>query len=73
MKKFKNFTMNAKVTAIPQPQRLVRIITMTELLDCSRSTLYRWVEKGLFPAPKMHNGRTLGWTLSQYEGWLAEK
>lgn len=65
--------MNNKIASLFQPQRLLRISSMTDLLGCSRTTLYRWVQNGQFPAPKMRSGRTLGWTVSQYEGWLAEK
>ncbi|MEB5708460.1 AlpA family phage regulatory protein [Pantoea anthophila] len=40
-----------------------------ELLDCSRTTLYRWVKQGVFPQPIMREGRTIGWKLADYEAW----
>ncbi|MCH2681304.1 AlpA family phage regulatory protein [Leclercia adecarboxylata] len=45
---------------------------MLELLDCSRTTLYRWVKSGYFPKPLMRSGKTLGWPASLYENWLAQ-
>jgi Predicted transcriptional regulator len=65
-------TMSEKITSLYQPQRMLRIKIMLELLGCSRTTLYRWVNDGKFPQPKMNGGRTLGWTYSQYEQWLTE-
>lgn len=65
-------TMSEKITSFYQPQRMIRIKIMLEWLGCSRTTLYRWVKEGHFPKPKMRGERTLGWTFSQYEQWLAE-
>ncbi|MCE9985262.1 MULTISPECIES: helix-turn-helix transcriptional regulator [Enterobacteriaceae] len=65
-------TMSDKVIALHQPQRLIRISAMLELLGCSRTTLYRWVKSGNFPQPLMRGGKTLGWPASLYEGWLAQ-
>ncbi|PLR33795.1 transcriptional regulator [Chimaeribacter coloradensis] len=55
---------------VQSPQPLIRISKMLELLDCSRTTLYRWVQQGDFPQPLKRAGRTLGWQLSVYESWL---
>lgn len=65
--------MSQQVNSLHQPQRLLRINTMIDLLGCSRTTLYRWVQDGMFPVPKMRGSRTLGWTVGQYEDWLAEQ
>ncbi|MDU4843030.1 MULTISPECIES: helix-turn-helix transcriptional regulator [Leclercia] len=64
--------MSDRVIALHQPQRLIRINAMLELLDCSRTTLYRWVKSGYFPKPLMRSGKTLGWPASLYENWLAQ-
>ncbi|ENC83721.1 prophage CP4-57 regulatory family protein [Escherichia coli P0299917.7] len=45
---------------------------MIELLAVSRTTLWRWVNEGIFPEPRKIQGRTLGWTASQYEEWLSK-
>jgi prophage regulatory protein len=65
-------TMSDRVIALHQPQRLIRINAMLELLDCSRTTLYRWVKSGSFPQPLMRSGKTLGWPANLYESWLAQ-
>ena len=43
---------------------------MLQLLDCSRTTLYRWVKAGIFPKPIISGKRTLGWPEQVYEDWL---
>ncbi|WP_034460810.1 helix-turn-helix transcriptional regulator [Buttiauxella noackiae] len=65
-------TMTAKVITLNQPQRLIRIGEMLQLLTCSRTTLYRWVRDGSFPSPLMRGGRTLGWPANYYERWLEQ-
>ncbi|AVY96190.1 transcriptional regulator [Lelliottia sp. WB101] len=63
-------TPSGKVIALHQPQRLIRIEMMLQLLNCSRTTLYRWVKGGDFPEPLKRGGRTLGWPAKLYEEWL---
>lgn len=63
-------TLSEKVIALHQPQRLIRIEMMLQLLNCSRTTLYRWVKGGDFPEPLKRGGRTLGWPAKLYEEWL---
>lgn len=63
-------TMSDRIVSFRQPQPLIRIKAMLILLDCSRTTLYRWVKAGIFPQPLMSRGKTLGWTTSAYEHWL---
>jgi len=66
-------TISDRVIALHQPQRLIRISAMLKLLDCSRTTLYRWVKSGYFPHPLMRGGKTLGWPASLYEEWLGQQ
>nr|WP_024966943.1 AlpA family phage regulatory protein [Pantoea sp. IMH] len=63
-------SLSATIRHLPGPQRLIRIREMLDLLNCSRTTLYRWVLSGEFPEPKKRSGRTMGWTVTQYEQWL---
>ncbi|MGC1043897.1 helix-turn-helix transcriptional regulator [Pantoea agglomerans] len=63
-------SLSTTVSHLPGPQRLIRICEMLDLLNCSRTTLYRWVISGEFPAPKKRAGRTMGWKVTQYEQWL---
>ena len=63
-------SLSTTISHLPGPQRLIRICEMLDLLNCSRTTLYRWVISGEFPAPKKRAGRTMGWTVTQYQQWL---
>lgn len=63
-------SLSTTIRHLPGPQRLIRIREMLDLLNCSRTTLYRWVLNGEFPEPKKRSGRTMGWTVTQYEQWL---
>lgn len=65
-----DYTFSSNVRFFHEPLRLIRIKRMMELLSVSRTTLYRWVNQGLFPKPHKVNGRTQGWTTGQYEEWL---
>ncbi|EMH2332066.1 AlpA family phage regulatory protein [Citrobacter freundii] len=65
-----NNTISDRVVLLRQPQQLIRINKMLQLLDCSRTTLYRWVKAGIFPQPIIRAGRTLGWPEQAYEDWL---
>lgn len=41
------------------------------LARCSESTLKRWIERGLFPAPlPNYPGRRLAWARSAVSAWL---
>ncbi len=52
-------SLSTTISHLPGPQRLIRICEMLDLLNCSRTTLYRWVISGEFPAPKKRAGRTM--------------
>lgn len=56
--------------SIATPQPIIRINKMLQLLDCSRTTLYRWVRNGQFPEPLRNGSRTIGWPISVYEEWI---
>lgn len=68
-----NITISDRVVLLRQPQQLIRINKMLHLLDCSRTTLYRWVKAGIFPQPIIRGGRTLGWPEQAYDDWLKEQ
>ena len=65
-------TFSSNIRFFHEPQRLIRINHMIELLAVSRTTLWRWVNEGVFPEPRKIQGRTLGWTASQYGEWLSK-
>ena len=63
---------SSNVKFISEPESLIRIRKMAELIGCSRTTLYRWVQEGRFPKPLMQGTRTIGWRKSQYDNWIEE-
>jgi len=50
-------------------QKLLTVKDITELLQISYSTLYRWLKAGSFPAPINGRGKKLLWHPSQIEEW----
>ncbi|MEE9690581.1 AlpA family phage regulatory protein [Enterobacter sp. HK169] len=68
-----NTTISDRGLLLRQQQQLIRINKMLQLLDCSRTTLYRWVKAGIFPQPIIRGGRTLGWPEQVYQEWLKEQ
>lgn len=44
-------TFSSNIRFFHEPQRLIRINHMIELLAVSRTTLWRWVNEGVFSAP----------------------
>jgi predicted DNA-binding transcriptional regulator AlpA len=50
-----------------------RVVVIEEVLEsfarCSRPTLYRWIQAGLFPEP-IHVGKRIAWTAESLERWI---
>ena len=43
------------------------------ILPCSRSSLWRWVKEGRFPAPFKLGNRMTAWRASDVAAWLASR
>jgi prophage regulatory protein len=55
-------------------QRGLRLLRLTELrgrVGLGRSTIYRRIGEGTFPAPKSLGGRAVAWLESDVEAWIA--
>lgn len=52
------------------PDRILRIKTVLERTGLSRSTLYRRIQAGRFPAQVRIAERCTGWRESAINGWL---
>ena len=55
------------------PDRFMRMKEVLEMLSISRSTLYLWIRKGIFPQPTLIGGsgtRAVRWRRSVIERWL---
>jgi prophage regulatory protein len=48
---------------------LLSIYEVTEMLDVSRSTIYRWANNGSFPKQRNIGPNTVRWRLSEIEKW----
>ncbi|MBV7437096.1 helix-turn-helix domain-containing protein [Aeromonas sp. sif2416] len=53
-------------------QPILKHKDLQQVLGCSRTTIYRWIESNKLPTPLRHNnGRIIGWTKQQIEALLA--
>jgi|GEM_PF-4442441 len=50
--------------------RLIKRSELQRLLGISSVTLYRWLRKGVFPAPDAVAGDKSYWLLSSFEAWV---
>ena len=53
--------------------RLLRERDVCEMVAVSRSTLWRWVKTGSFPAPTRFGPSAVRWQLSVVQEWMASK
>lgn len=55
---------------IQVPDQILKRPRVQELTSLPVSTLYAWVAQGRFPAPVRLGERSVGWRLSDVQGWL---
>lgn len=53
--------------------RLLRRQEVEEITQMSRSTIYRLVRAGLFPAPRRVGPRAVRWSASEITEWIAAR
>lgn len=53
--------------------RVLRLAEVQDKTGLARSTLYKYVEAGMFPRPIYLGGRAIGWIDSEVHEWLLEK
>lgn len=58
--------------ALRAPGLTVTPMQAAELMGVHRATLYRWLERGLFPQPTMKAGRTVRWSRELVEKFARE-
>jgi predicted DNA-binding transcriptional regulator AlpA len=56
-------------------ENIIRWKGLTEKTKTHRSTLARWIDRGLFPAPFLlvPGGAAVGWRESDIDRWIAER
>lgn len=47
-----------------------RIREVTQITGLSRSTIYKMIEEGRFPAPLRLGSRAVGWTDEMIDSWM---
>ena len=57
----------------PIRRRLVRLPEVLAIVGVSKSTLYAWVENGLFPAPVRLGPRAVAWRACDVARWLESR
>lgn len=53
-----------------RPQRLLRRAEVEERTSLRKSTIYKWIERGTFPAPVRLGGMVAVWPESDIEAWI---
>ena len=56
-----------------QPTDLLRLPTVIEQTGLARSSIYRRIQDGDFPAPVKLSSRAIGWPRHTIEAWKASR
>lgn len=65
--------MNAMSKSLSIQDGFLRLPDVLQVVNLSRTTLYRRISAGEFPEPYDLGGRASGWRRSEVEKWLAER
>jgi len=57
---------------MPQPERIIRLRTVLERTGLSRSSIYRKIAEGTFPAQLKIGVHGAGWHESVINRWIAD-
>ena len=55
------------------PQQILRLRGVTAMTGLSRSSLYKYIGEGTFPAPVQLGRRSIGFYRHEIEEWLANR
>lgn len=55
-----------------QPDKLLRMSEVEELVGLRKSAIYDRVSRNLFPAPRSTYGNRVAWRSSDIQRWIAE-
>lgn len=53
--------------------KILRIKHVIESTGLGRSTIYKYIDKGLFPKPVPLGYRAVGWVESEVQGWITDR
>ncbi len=60
------------ITAMREPDRIIRLKTVLARTGLSRSTIYRKIAEGTFPAQLKISSNGTGWHESEISRWIAD-
>ncbi|WP_254603571.1 helix-turn-helix transcriptional regulator [Burkholderia lata] len=62
--------------AIFEQKMALKILRLIGVLDCvgvKKTTLYRWIREGKFPAPVQLGARSVGWRATDVQQWVESR
>jgi prophage regulatory protein len=65
-------TMQEHIMTTDAPNRIIRIRAVLAKTGLSRSTLYRKIERGIFPRQIQISDRCVGWREAAVNAWAAD-
>lgn len=64
---------NTPLSTSPPPDTLLALKQVTAITSASRSSIYAWIARGLFPKPIRIGPRRTAWHASEVKAWMAER
>lgn len=56
-----------------QQQRVIRRLGLQEMTGLSLATIYRLMQRGLFPKPIALSDQAVGWLVEDVEAWIESR
>ncbi len=53
--------------------KLIRLKDVIDTTGLARSTIYKYIDKGIFPKAVKLGGRAVAWVESKIQGWILER
>lgn len=53
--------------------KLIRLKDVIDTTGLARSTIYKYIDKGIFPKAVTLGGRAVAWVESEIQGWILER
>ncbi|MPV69211.1 helix-turn-helix transcriptional regulator [Burkholderia sp. BE17] len=53
--------------------KLLRLVGVLDTVGVKKTTLYRWIREGKFPAPVQLGSRSVGWRATDVQQWVESR
>ncbi|WP_175822165.1 AlpA family phage regulatory protein [Burkholderia sp. BCC0419] len=53
--------------------KLLRLVGVLDTVGVKKTTLYRWIREGKFPAPVQLGSRSVGWRATDVQNWVESR